>query len=148
MKDIINMARRILLGVLLAVAITSCTQNDGYIGPIFGKWQLTEMWKGQTMTPHDSIYYNFQTSIIQLQLIHRQGISNISESFYGNYEKENGELRFSIVEPSSYPAVLPDVFNLKPMGIDNVNVFHIETLNSSKMVLTRGEDERFVFRKF
>lgn len=100
------------------------------------------------MTPHDSIYYNFQTSIIQLQLIHRQGISNISESFYGNYEKENGELRFSIVEPSSYPAVLPDVFNLKPMGIDNVNVFHIETLNSSKMVLTRGEDERFVFRKF
>ena len=34
------------------------------------------------------------------------------------------------------------------MGIDNVNVFHIETLNSSRMVLTRGEDERFVFRKF
>ncbi len=100
------------------------------------------------MTPHDSIYYNFQTDIIMLQLVHRNGIENTTENFYGNYVQENGELRFSIVEPSWFPAVFPPVFNLKPMGIDNVNVFHIETLNSSRMVLTRGEDERFVFRKF
>ncbi len=26
--------------------------------------------------------------------------------------------------------------------------FYIEKLTSSKMILTRGEDERFVFRKF
>ena len=74
MKGIIDIVRRVLLGVLLVVAVTSCTQNDGYIGPIFGKWQLTEMWEGQTMTPHDSIYYNFQTDIIMLQLVHRNGI--------------------------------------------------------------------------
>lgn len=140
--------RRILLALFVGLAITSCTQNDGYIGPIFGKWQLTEMWEGGVMTPHDSLYYNFQTSIIQLQLVHRYGIGNESDSFYGNYVKENGELRFSLIEPSTSYTVLPPVFKLKPMGIENVNVFHIETLNSSKMVLTRGEDERFVFRKF
>lgn len=136
------------LGLLLGVAITSCTQNDGYIGPIFGKWQLTEMWEDGTMTPHDSIYYNFQTSIIQLQVVYRSSFGNISDSFYGNFSKENGELRFNIVEPSSVPITLPAVLKLKPMGEENVNVFQIETLNSSRMVLTRGENERFVFRKF
>lgn len=100
------------------------------------------------MTPHDSIYYNFQTSIIQLQVVYRSSFGNISDSFYGNFSKENGELRFNIVEPSSVPITLPAVLKLKPMGEENVNVFQIETLNSSRMVLTRGENERFVFRKF
>lgn len=134
------------LVLLLGVAITSCTQNDGYIGPIFGKWQLTEMWEDGIMTPHDSIYYNFQTSVIQLQLVRRSGIENVSYAYYGSFVKENEELRFNIVEPLNDQ--LPAVFKLKPMGKENINVFHIETLNSSRMILTRGENERFVFRKF
>lgn len=140
--------RRMWLLLLLGVAITSCTQNDGYIGPIFGKWQLTEMWEDGTMTPHDSIYYNFQTSVIQLQLVHRSGIENSTESYYGSFVEENNELSFNIVEPSWVSGSLPAVFKLKPMGEENINVFQIETLNSSRMVLTRGENERFVFRKF
>ncbi len=139
---------RILLGLVLGVAITSCTQNDGYIGPIFGKWQLTEMWENGTMTPHDSIFYNFQTSIIQIQLVHRSGLNNSTDNFYGNFVKENGELRFNIMEPSWVEFVLPSVLKLEPVGAEHMNMFHIETLNSSKMILTRGEDERFVFRKF
>ena len=38
------MIRRILIGLFLGIVVTSCTHNDGYIGPLFGKWQLIEMW--------------------------------------------------------------------------------------------------------
>lgn len=138
----------ILLSLFLGITVTSCTQNDGYIGPIFGKWQLTEMWKGETVTPHDSIYYNFQTSVILVQLVHRYGIENSTENYYGNFEKDDTTLKFAITEPSWTSTQLPAVLNLEPMGLDHVNVFHIEKLTSSQMILTRGTDERFVFRKF
>ena len=136
----------LLLSLCLGIAVTSCTQNDGYIGPIFGKWQLIEMWEGETMTPHDNIYYNFQTDVILVQLVHRE--VNVTDAYYGNFVKEDNELRFSLVEPSWYQVVLPAELNLEPMGLDHVNVFHIEKLTSSQMILTRGENERFVFRKF
>lgn len=136
----------LLLSLTLGITVTSCTQNDGYIGPIFGKWQLIEMWEGETMTPHDNIYYNFQTDVILVQLVHRS--VNVTDAYYGNFVKEGNELRFSLVEPSQYQVVLPAELNLEPMGLDHVNVFHIEKLTSSQMILTRGENERFVFRKF
>lgn len=44
------MIRRILIGLFLGIVVTSCTHNDGYIGPLFGKWQLIEMWENGTMT--------------------------------------------------------------------------------------------------
>lgn len=43
------MIRRILIGLFLGIVVTSCTHNDGYIGPLFGKWQLIEMWENGTM---------------------------------------------------------------------------------------------------
>lgn len=140
--------RRILFALCLGVIVASCTQHDGFIGPIFGKWQLTEMWEDGVMTPHDSIYYNFQTSLIMLQVVHRQGISNATDQYTGSYVHENDTLKFSVVEPSWYITSLPSVLKLKPMGEENINVFRVEKLNSSKMILTRGENERFVFRKF
>lgn len=140
--------RRILFALYLGVIVTSCTQHDGFIGPIFGKWQLTEMWEDGVMTPHDSIYYNFQTSLIMLQVVHRQGISNATDQYTGSYVHENDTLKFSVVEPSWYITDVPPVLRLKPMGEENINVFRVEKLNSSKMILTRGENERFVFRKF
>ena len=94
------MIRRILIGLFLGIVVTSCTHNDGYIGPLFGKWQLIEMWENGTMTPHDSLYYNFQSSVIKLQLVHRGGIENTTENYFGSYVRENDILKFKIMEPS------------------------------------------------
>ena len=115
------MIRRILIGLFLGIVVTSCTHNDGYIGPLFGKWQLIEMWENGTMTPHDSLYYNFQSS-------------------------ENDILKFKIMETSWFE-FKPDLSVFK-LEMDKEYTFYIEKLTSSKMILTRGEDERFVFRKF
>ena len=90
------MIRRILIGLFLGIVVTSCTHNDGYIGPLFGKWQLIEMWENGTMTPHDSLYYNFQSSVIKLQLVHRGGIENTTENYFGSYVRENDILKFKI----------------------------------------------------
>ena len=140
------MIRRILIGLFLGIVVTSCTHNDGYIGPLFGKWQLIEMWENGTMTPHDSLYYNFQSSVIQLQLVHRGGIVNTTENYFGSYVRENDILKFKIMEPSWFE-FKPDLSVFK-LEMDKEYTFYIEKLTSSKMILTRGEDERFVFRKF
>ena len=89
------MIRRILIGLFLGIVVTSCTHNDGYIGPLFGKWQLIEMWENGTMTPHDSLYYNFQSSVIKLQLVHRGGIENTTENYFGSYVRENDILKWN-----------------------------------------------------
>ena len=135
------MIRRILIGLFLGIVVTSCTHNDGYIGPLFGKWQLIEMWENGTMTPHDSLYYNFQSSVIKLQLVHRG-----TENYFGSYVRENDILKFKIMEPSWFE-FKPDLSVFK-LEMDKEYTFYIEKLTSSKMILTRGEDERFVFRKF
>lgn len=139
------MIRRILIGLFLGIVVPSCTHNDGDIGPLFGKWQLIEMWENGTMTPHDSLYYNFQSSVIKLQLVHRGGIENRTDNYFGSYVREDDTLKFKIVEPSWFETELPPVFKLK---MNEEYTFYIEKLTSSKMILTRGEDERFVFRKF
>ena len=140
------MIRRILIGLFLGIVVTSCTHNDGYIGPLFGKWQLIEMWENGTMTPHDSLYYNFQSSVIKLQLVHRGAIENTTENYFGSYVRENDILKFKIMEPSWFE-FKPDLSVFK-LEMDKEYTFYIEKLTSSKMILTRGEDERFVFRKF
>ena len=140
------MIRRILIGLFLGIVVTSCTHNDGYIGPLFGKWQLIEMWENGTMTPHDSLYYNFQSSVIKLQLVHRVGIENAKDNYFGSYVRENDILKFKIMEPS-WLEFKPDLSVFK-LEMDKEYTFYIEKLTSSKMILTRGEDERFVFRKF
>ena len=140
------MIRRILIGLFLGIVVTSCTHNDGYIGPLFGKWQLIEMWENGTMTPHDSLYYNFQSSVIKLQLVQRGGIENTTENYFGSYVRENDILKFKIMEPSWFE-FKPDLSVFK-LEMDKEYTFYIEKLTSSKMILTRGEDERFVFRKF
>ena len=125
------MIRRILIGLFLGIVVTSCTHNDGYIGPLFGKWQLIEMY--------------FQSSVIKLQLVHRGGIENATDNYFGSYVREDDILKFKIMEPSWFETELPPVFKLK---MNEEYTFYIEKLTSSKMILTRGEDERFVFRKF
>jgi len=140
------MIRRILIGLFLGIVVTSCTHNDGDIGPLFGKWQLIEMWENGTMTPHDSLYYNFQSSVIKLQLVHRGGIENRTDDYFGSYVREDDILKFKIMEPSWFE-FKPDLSVFK-LEMDKEYTFYIEKLTSSKMILTRGEDERFVFRKF
>ena len=94
---------------------------------------------------HDSLYYNFQSSVIKLQLVHRGGIENATDNYFGSYVREDDILKFKIMEPSWFETELPPVFKLK---MNEEYTFYIEKLTSSKMILTRGEDERFVFRKF
>ena len=99
------MIRRILIGLFLGIVVTSCTHNDGYIGPLFGKWQLIEMWENGTMTPHDSLYYNFQSSVIKLQLVHRGGIENATDNYFGSYVREDDILKF---KSSNFLALFPE----------------------------------------
>ena len=86
------MIRRALIVLFVGIALSSCTQNDGYIGLLFGKWQLIEIWEDETMTQHDNLYYNFQTSVIMVQVVYRGGIENAAGLYYGNYERDGDEL--------------------------------------------------------
>ena len=100
---------------------------------------------------NDSPYFNRTVfgdccHLLYPQLVHRGGIENTTENYFGSYVRENDILKFKIMEPSWFE-FKPDlsVFKLK---MNEEYTFYIEKLTSSKMILTRGEDERFVFRKF
>ena len=96
------MIRRILIGLFLGIVVTSCTHNDGYIGPLFGKWQLIEMWENGTMTPHDSLYYNFQSSVIKLQFgsVTGAGSGVVVEACAVNFPPLAVNVRVQFVRPS------------------------------------------------
>ncbi len=81
-----------LLYILLLTVCTACTQNNGYIGSLFGTWALTSMTvNGETPKTFksDDTFWSFQNTIINVQQVadHYQYVSH-----YGTWEESDGQL--------------------------------------------------------
>ncbi len=139
------MKRQLLIALVLASFCTSCVQPNGYIGDLFGMWQLVEMWNGDEVEQRDDIFYSFQSSVIDVRLVRRE--SNLSIEFYGDYICEDDSIFFPILVGADW-GVPPELRLELIQGEEYVNKFKVETLTNSQMVWTRGDDERFVFRKY
>lgn len=84
----------LLLWVAGAVAaLSSCTRNNGDIGPWFGTWQLTSITAdGKEMTDYNGrIFWNFQNNIIMLSRLasERPGDHTV-ERRWGTWEETEG----------------------------------------------------------
>ena len=73
-------------------------------------------------------------------------LSRIVCEEYQLTQMEYDILIFKIMDPSWFE-FNPDLSVFK-LEMDKEYTFYIEKLTSSKMILTRGEDEHFLFRKF
>ena len=63
------MKRNIIFAATLIILSTlaSCTQNEGYIGDLFGIWRLEEITDGTTVEECDTIFMAFQADVFQVR---------------------------------------------------------------------------------
>ena len=63
------MKRNIIFAATLIILSTlaSCTQNEGYIGDLFGIWRLEEVTDGTTVEECDTIFMAFQADVFQVR---------------------------------------------------------------------------------
>ena len=65
------MKRNIIFAATLIILSTlaSCTQNEGYIGDLFGIWRLEEITDGTTVEECDTIFMAFQADVFQVRRV-------------------------------------------------------------------------------
>ena len=127
----------VLFFSFLLCLLFSCSQNDGYIGPIFGKWQLQEIDYSDRTEAYDSIFYNFQSGIVSLQRI--LPYHNTDDAF-GFFIHKNDSLTLDIRDRS---IELVQQYMLP----DTLIQFHVRELTQRKMILI-WKERTYLFQKF
>ncbi|MCM1318573.1 MAG: lipocalin-like domain-containing protein [Bacteroides sp.] len=63
-----NYIRYIFSAILIAIAASGCTRNDGDIGPWFGQWKLVALTQGDAPVAdyQDNIFFSFQSNVFQI----------------------------------------------------------------------------------
>lgn len=57
--------KKYIIPLLFLYFFPSCVQNNGNIGLIFGKWQLSKVITPESQVSYPHIFYNFQNNIIE-----------------------------------------------------------------------------------
>lgn len=132
--------KKFLIFVCLILCSASCEEGkDG----LEGKWQLREMQYDDKVVKVDTVFYNFQFGVFQLQAVNRVSIE--LNSVIGSYNIVEDTIRMNIE-----PSFAGDLHALKfYYDWDKPSAqFRIGKHSASKLHLVRDDDVLFVFRKF
>ncbi len=148
------MMRNFLIAFVFILLFSSCTSDEELTEKLEDYWQLTEMWKGDEVEYHDDLFYGFQNTLIQIERVYR-GIENSELRYYGRYECEGDSIFFALFSGGETvdPVLRLEQELISKPYVDDVegeyiNRFKIEKFTGSQMIWMRGDDERFVFRKY
>lgn len=125
--------------ILLAGAFffLSCSKDDD--DKLDGKWQLRQMEvDGQTIRV-DTVFYNFQSSLFQYQIV-LPATDNVRHCY--GFKEWDGEKRLQLTLTD-----IPSGFLSATEWNSAKEYFTIEKLTNSQLILIR-DDKRYVFRKF
>ena len=156
MKKIYHL--HLIISVLVATALLSCTRNNGDIGPQFGTWQLDEIFienapvgttddgtdRREDITQHYSgVYFSFQGPIVRIRVQSGESSTNV----FGNYEINGNNITFTFPDAT--------FFNEESglLGFSRVNNGTLITLSNSKFIFTipnasNGTMARYTLTKF
>lgn len=128
-----------LLISLLAIFLWSAC--DSHTTEFEGKWQLAEIEYAGNVTPVDTVWYNFQTSLFQYQIYDRTTDQYLAVHGYHTYE--NGILSLDLFQSTE------DERNfLKRTDWDSAQrSFSVEEISREKLILS-DDGKRYIFRKF
>lgn len=128
-----------LLSPLLAIFLWSAC--DSHTTEFEGKWQLAEIECAGDVTPVDTVWYNFQTSLFQYQIYDRTTDQYLAVHGYHTYE--NGILSLDLFQSTE------DERNfLKRTDWDSAQrSFSVEEISREKLILS-DDGKRYIFRKF
>jgi len=132
--------KRIVIYIVFIALLASCTQNDGRIGSIFGKWQLREIQIGDNNVACDHVFYSFQSNIVQLRRLHSDyGV----EWFTGFFTHTDDELLLEIKNCNN-KWYIREFFFLP----DTTVLFKVEELDGKKMTLRDSDNVIYRLRRF
>lgn len=144
--------KRIVYFIILLIALsstTSCMQNNGYIGDLFGQWRLEYIEYDNTQHPCDTVFYSFQSDIIQVRkVIEKYDYLTIT----GLYTHENDMLKVNFYNHWGNEVTTEEDLNnllkdLKTIYIDEQSpLFTVEKLDCHNMIL-QYNNRRYVFTK-
>ena len=88
-----------LLFFFILISAGGCTQNNGYIGPVFGSWSLVEISEdGEPLPLNDETVFSFQNEVVQVMRI----ISSFDREFrYGNFSISDDVMSFRFIKDLS-----------------------------------------------
>lgn len=131
-----------LLCLLLCVA-AACTQNNGYIGKLFGQWYLESIEAEGMELPdyEDNIFWGFQSKILKMTMTLPEH-QNINTS--GNFRLEDNTLFISFPDEGQAPFL--------PLGLPRDAELQVLRLDGSSMILLyepqAGQTATYRFRKW
>lgn len=130
------------IGLLLSLlAIFLWSACDSHTTEFEGKWQLAEIECAGDVTPVDTVWYNFQTSLFQYQIYDRTTDQYLAVHGYHTYE--NGILSLDLFQSTE------DERNfLERTDWDSAQrSFSVEEISREKLILS-DDGKRYIFRKF
>ncbi len=132
--------KKILLLVCLIVCSVSCKEGDDGLE---GKWQLREMRYDDKVVRVDTVFYNFQFGVFQLQAFN--SVPMVVNSVIGSYVIAEDTIKMNVE-----PLFANDLHALKfYYDWDKPSAkFHIDKHSASRLHLLREDEVLFVFRKF
>lgn len=136
--------------VLSLILLCGCTQYNGYIGPIFGSWSLTEITEnGVPIDMEDETVFSFQNELVRVVRHVNPPYSYVSK--YGNFTLSDNVLTLKFQTKETAPDkmyLIPDWLHFPQ---DNPNIqFKVDKLDGSRMKLTLLSDGKtygYSFRK-
>lgn len=119
----------ILLIILMAMLLGSCTRNHGDIGIWFGTWQVESITIDGTPKDVDGNYFfQFQNKVFRVSKV--SGHEDLVESF-GTWEENGDKMTISFPDP--------DVFYIQMPGLEAHNEFTVTTTSSREVTFTKTD---------
>lgn len=123
-----------LLGAVLLLTLTSCTHNNGDIGPLFGQWKLVSIdAQGVEIPAYDGdVFWSFQDSAIQILSRTDQ---HEFEQRYGNWSLTDNDTKLVLTFPDDrWPAP-------QAIGLKETSVLRVITLTSRDAVFELSDND-------
>ena len=146
------MKRNIIFAATLIILSTlaSCTQNEGYIGDLFGIWRLEEITDGTTVEECDTIFMAFQADVFQVRRV--DYTSYDYTLFTGLYTRTDQLMQCNFLNHNGTDAVTEEqqqqmLHDLASLHIGEISpVFVVEELDKRNMKLEYN-GYRYIFVK-
>ncbi len=127
------MNRYIISSLLLFFCLTSCVQNNGNIGDLFGLWNLKEIAQSDNIntTIPNTHFIAFQSSVVSLRLVDPH--TSVAREAHGSYQRERDSIHLQITDGEQ---------NLyESFGFEGPNTSFRLTLSKKRMLLERDEEQ-------
>ena len=97
LKQTIYIIRKLavaLVSVMVMTGISSCTRNNGDIGPWFGTWKLTEITVDGTSDAgyEGNIFWKFQNDVFEMVRVNQDDVESYADTHYATWNEDNGYL--------------------------------------------------------